>query len=238
MVAGADVDLRAAAGNAPPGRAGPRPVRPGRRRRRGHRHRHHHRQVPRHHHRSSGSGPRPATSTWPSTGSRRSSRPWWPRGRATSSCSPAPPGPVPSPGYPPIRPPGPGPTPWCGRWVRSTPRDGLCINAIGTNFMDFPGFLAASGADTRPRTAQPHRGPDTGPPPRDHGRAGGVQRRAARGEDPIPDRAVLQLQRRMERLKRSGRRSVHIVSSRSRCRLDGHLLCRITMCMFCDTLVR
>lgn len=29
-------------------------------------------------------------------------------------------------------------------------RDGLCINAIGTNFMDFPGFLHASGADTDP----------------------------------------------------------------------------------------
>jgi len=28
--------------------------------------------------------------------------------------------------------------------------DGLCINAIGTNFMDFPGFLAASGADRDP----------------------------------------------------------------------------------------
>jgi 3-oxoacyl-[acyl-carrier protein] reductase len=26
-------------------------------------------------------------------------------------------------------------------------RHGLCINAIGTNFMDFPGFLKASGAD-------------------------------------------------------------------------------------------
>jgi len=26
-------------------------------------------------------------------------------------------------------------------------RDGLCINAVGTNFMDFPGFLRASGAD-------------------------------------------------------------------------------------------
>jgi NAD(P)-dependent dehydrogenase (short-subunit alcohol dehydrogenase family) len=30
-------------------------------------------------------------------------------------------------------------------------RDGLCINAIGTNFMDFPGFLAASGARGRCR---------------------------------------------------------------------------------------
>jgi NAD(P)-dependent dehydrogenase (short-subunit alcohol dehydrogenase family) len=29
-------------------------------------------------------------------------------------------------------------------------RDGLCINAIGTNFMDFPGFLAASGAGADP----------------------------------------------------------------------------------------
>ena len=29
-------------------------------------------------------------------------------------------------------------------------RDGLCINAIGTNFMDFPGFLQASGAGTDP----------------------------------------------------------------------------------------
>jgi len=29
-------------------------------------------------------------------------------------------------------------------------RDGLCINAVGTNFMDFPGFLAASGADRDP----------------------------------------------------------------------------------------
>ncbi len=28
--------------------------------------------------------------------------------------------------------------------------DGLCINAIGTNFMDFPGFLRASGADKDP----------------------------------------------------------------------------------------
>ncbi len=28
--------------------------------------------------------------------------------------------------------------------------DGLCINAIGTNFMDFPGFLRASGADRDP----------------------------------------------------------------------------------------
>ena len=28
--------------------------------------------------------------------------------------------------------------------------DGLCINAVGTNFMDFPGFLAASGADRDP----------------------------------------------------------------------------------------
>jgi len=28
--------------------------------------------------------------------------------------------------------------------------EGLCINAIGTNFMDFPGFLAASGAGTDP----------------------------------------------------------------------------------------
>jgi len=27
---------------------------------------------------------------------------------------------------------------------------GLCINAIGTNFMDFPGFLRASGADADP----------------------------------------------------------------------------------------
>ncbi|MFQ5382177.1 MAG: SDR family NAD(P)-dependent oxidoreductase [Dehalococcoidia bacterium] len=26
-------------------------------------------------------------------------------------------------------------------------RDGLCINAIGTNYMEFPGFLQASGAD-------------------------------------------------------------------------------------------
>jgi len=29
-------------------------------------------------------------------------------------------------------------------------RDGLCINAVGTNFMDFPGFLQASGADRDP----------------------------------------------------------------------------------------
>jgi NAD(P)-dependent dehydrogenase (short-subunit alcohol dehydrogenase family) len=29
-------------------------------------------------------------------------------------------------------------------------RNGLCINAIGTNFMDFPGFLRASGADSDP----------------------------------------------------------------------------------------
>ena len=29
-------------------------------------------------------------------------------------------------------------------------RDGLCINAIGTNYMDFPGFLRASGADRDP----------------------------------------------------------------------------------------
>jgi len=29
-------------------------------------------------------------------------------------------------------------------------RDGLCINAIGTNFMDFPGFLRASGAGGDP----------------------------------------------------------------------------------------
>jgi NAD(P)-dependent dehydrogenase (short-subunit alcohol dehydrogenase family) len=29
-------------------------------------------------------------------------------------------------------------------------RNGLCINAIGTNFMDFPGFLRASGADQDP----------------------------------------------------------------------------------------
>ncbi len=29
-------------------------------------------------------------------------------------------------------------------------RHGLCINAVGTNFMDFPGFLAASGADADP----------------------------------------------------------------------------------------
>jgi NAD(P)-dependent dehydrogenase (short-subunit alcohol dehydrogenase family) len=29
-------------------------------------------------------------------------------------------------------------------------RDGLCINAVGTNFMDFPGFLRASGAGTDP----------------------------------------------------------------------------------------
>lgn len=28
--------------------------------------------------------------------------------------------------------------------------DGVCVNAIGTNFMDFPGFLAASGADRSP----------------------------------------------------------------------------------------
>ena len=28
--------------------------------------------------------------------------------------------------------------------------NGLCINAVGTNFMDFPGFLAASGADRNP----------------------------------------------------------------------------------------
>lgn len=28
--------------------------------------------------------------------------------------------------------------------------DGVCVNAIGTNFMDFPGFLAASGADRDP----------------------------------------------------------------------------------------
>jgi NAD(P)-dependent dehydrogenase (short-subunit alcohol dehydrogenase family) len=29
-------------------------------------------------------------------------------------------------------------------------RDGLCINAVGTNFMDFPGFLKASGAGRDP----------------------------------------------------------------------------------------
>ena len=29
-------------------------------------------------------------------------------------------------------------------------RNGLCINAIGTNFMDFPGFLKASGAGSDP----------------------------------------------------------------------------------------
>ena len=28
--------------------------------------------------------------------------------------------------------------------------DGLCINAVGTNFMDFPGFLRASGAGHDP----------------------------------------------------------------------------------------
>ncbi len=28
--------------------------------------------------------------------------------------------------------------------------DGVCVNAIGTNFMDFPGFLRASGADRSP----------------------------------------------------------------------------------------
>jgi len=26
-------------------------------------------------------------------------------------------------------------------------RDGVQVNAVGTNFMDFPGFIAASGAD-------------------------------------------------------------------------------------------
>ena len=26
-------------------------------------------------------------------------------------------------------------------------KDGVCVNAIGTNYMDFPGFLAATGAD-------------------------------------------------------------------------------------------
>jgi NAD(P)-dependent dehydrogenase (short-subunit alcohol dehydrogenase family) len=38
--------------------------------------------------------------------------------------------------------------------VRATGQEfaklGLCINAIGTNFMDFPGFLAASGAGSDP----------------------------------------------------------------------------------------
>ena len=29
--------------------------------------------------------------------------------------------------------------------------DGVCVNAIGTNYMDFPGFLAASGADRDPQ---------------------------------------------------------------------------------------
>jgi NAD(P)-dependent dehydrogenase (short-subunit alcohol dehydrogenase family) len=29
-------------------------------------------------------------------------------------------------------------------------RHGLCVNAVGTNFMDFPGFLRASGADQDP----------------------------------------------------------------------------------------
>ena len=33
-------------------------------------------------------------------------------------------------------------------------RNGVQVNAIGTNFMDFPEFLAASGAD-RPRRAGP-----------------------------------------------------------------------------------
>jgi 3-oxoacyl-[acyl-carrier protein] reductase len=28
--------------------------------------------------------------------------------------------------------------------------DGVCVNAVGTNFMDFPGFLRASGADADP----------------------------------------------------------------------------------------
>jgi 3-oxoacyl-[acyl-carrier protein] reductase len=32
-------------------------------------------------------------------------------------------------------------------------RNGLCINAIGTNFMDFPGFLRASGAEDPERRA-------------------------------------------------------------------------------------
>jgi NAD(P)-dependent dehydrogenase (short-subunit alcohol dehydrogenase family) len=38
--------------------------------------------------------------------------------------------------------------------VRATGQEyatsGLCINAVGTNFMDFPGFLAASGAGSDP----------------------------------------------------------------------------------------
>lgn len=33
-------------------------------------------------------------------------------------------------------------------------RDGVQVNAVGTNFMDFPGFIAASGADDPERRAQ------------------------------------------------------------------------------------
>jgi len=33
-------------------------------------------------------------------------------------------------------------------------RDGIQVNAVGTNFMDFPGFVAASGADDPERRAQ------------------------------------------------------------------------------------
>lgn len=33
-------------------------------------------------------------------------------------------------------------------------RDGVCVNAIGTNYMDFPGFVQASGADDPERRRQ------------------------------------------------------------------------------------
>ena len=42
--------------------------------------------------------------------------------------------------------------PEVSRWLFLPPhaRDGVQVNAVGTNYMDFPGFLKASRADTDP----------------------------------------------------------------------------------------
>ena len=75
-------------------------------------------------------------------------------------------------------------------------RHGVQVNAIGTNFMDFPEFRRAAGADD-PGGAGAHRGRGAAAPP-GHGRGvRGVLHAVHRRHEPVHHRAVRRLRRRL-----------------------------------------
>jgi NAD(P)-dependent dehydrogenase (short-subunit alcohol dehydrogenase family) len=75
-------------------------------------------------------------------------------------------------------------------------RDGIQVNAVGTNFMDFPGFIKATGADDPERRAKI----EAQTPPRHNRGVGARDRSPPRRKEPLPDRTVLRLLWRLGRV--------------------------------------